>query len=87
MNYSEIIDILTNTIADYFSSVKDTFSYDRTFKARVVSPPVNGYCKVLYNKKELRANTSIPCQAGDYVMVCAPKNNWSELFIAAKRGK
>ena len=85
MNYTEVIQVITKSIADFFDAKTNALQYDKTFTAKIVSPNVQGVCQIIYNGKTQKASTSIPCQKDDYVRVCAPSNNWQELFIVENK--
>ena len=55
--------------------------YDRTFKAQVKSRLPDGRYEVLYRGNYYAASSSFQLTAGQIVRVCAPQNNWNDLFI------
>lgn len=84
MNYREVIDELTKSVQESISKIKYSLNYDVTFKARIEETAGGGKYHIRYRGQRYSASSSIPCAAGDYVRVCAPQNNWNDLFITAK---
>lgn len=58
-----------------------TIRYDRTFRAKITSQISANKFNILYKKKEYPASCDIKAKIGDIVWVCAPENNWDELYI------
>ena len=72
------------TILTYVKKGIDTKSCsDKTFKCRITSK-VNDKYQVLYCGNTYMVSSSIACEIDDYVRVCAPCNNWNDLFIVCK---
>lgn len=61
----------------------DTLSYDKTFRAKVVDTKSNNKLIVSYKNKEYIVRNYGKVKIGDAVWVCAPGNNWDELYIHA----
>lgn len=78
-----IINKITQSIIENIKSALTKGQFDKTFKAKVTEVS-NGKIKVLYCNNTYTASSSITCKEGDYVMVCAPCNNWQELFVITK---
>lgn len=84
MNYSSFYKEFAETILSYVQKSIDTKSYsDKTFKCQITGKVKDKY-QVLYCGNTYTISSSIPCEIGDYVRVCAPCNNWNDLFIVCK---
>ena len=84
MNYSSFYKEFAETILSYVQKSIDTKSYsDKTFKCQITGKVKDKY-QVLYCGNIYTVSSSIPCEIGDYVRVCAPCNNWNDLFIVCK---
>lgn len=79
--YAEIARILAKLMADAFDKKDQS---DKTIKAKVITVKGNGKYEVLYSGKTHTVSSSIPCTTNDYVWVCAPCNNWNNLFVVCK---
>lgn len=87
-NNLQLVQDITKTILDSVRKALDNAKFDRSFKAKVVlkeSNKNNSYT-VLYNGMYYSAISAYECAIGDIVRVCAPRNNWNELFIVANIG-
>lgn len=87
-NNLQLVQDITKTILDSVRKAIDNAKFDRSFTAQVVlkeSDKKNTYT-VLYNGMYLSASSAYDCVVGDIVRVCAPRNNWKELFIVANIG-
>ena len=88
MNYSEKINEMAQCILEYIKKSIDTRSYsDKTFKAKITMVVSEDKYKVLYCGNTYTVSSSILCEVGDTVRVCAPCNNWQELYIVENRTK
>lgn len=54
---------------------------DHTFKAVVIKKISNDRYQVQYQRKKYTAMANKTYSVGDVVRVCAPCNDWSDLFI------
>lgn len=63
------------------TNITDTLKYDKTFRAKVINQVSTGKYKVLYKNKEYTVRCDKELLVPDMVWVCAPQNNWDELFI------
>jgi len=63
------------------TNIADTLKYDKTFRAKVIKQDSSGKYKVLYKNKEYTVRCDRELLSPDLVWVCAPQNNWDELFI------
>lgn len=80
-------DVTKEIIESILSGVKDGIEElsngDKTFKARIVELTSPAKCKVLYNGVNYTVISNVYCEVGDLVRVCAPCNNWNELYVEA----
>ena len=84
MSYSSFYKEFAETILSYVQKSIDTKSYsDKTFKCQITGK-VKGKYQVLYCGNTYTVSSSISCEIGDLVRVCAPCNNWNDLFIVCK---
>ena len=84
MSYSSFYKEFAETILSYVQKSIDTKSYsDKTFKCQITGKVKDKY-QVLYCGNTYMVSSSIPCEIGDLVRVCAPCNNWNDLFIVCK---
>ena len=84
MSYSSFYKEFAETILSYVQKSIDTKSYsDKTFKCQITGKVKDKY-QVLYCGNIYTVSSSISCEIGDLVRVCAPCNNWNDLFIVCK---
>lgn len=76
----EIIDSILSGVKD---GIEVLSNGDKTFKARIVELTSPARCKVLHNGVNYTVISNVYCEVGDLVRVCAPCNNWKELYISA----
>ena len=79
--YETTITTLTESVLTTVKQLLRKEAFDKTFRARITAPPENGSCRIEYQGAVYPARCSAPLKAGDYAYVCAPQNNWSELFV------
>lgn len=58
--------------------------YDHTYIMKVVEVIDASHYRVNYNGGLRKATSSIPLNIDDNVWVCAPCNNWDNLFVVCK---
>ena len=78
------IDTAKNYVERTLLAVQDLITYapfDKTFRAKVIGQESTGKYKVLYKSKEYTVRCDRELLAPNMVWVCAPQNNWNELFI------
>lgn len=86
MNYISFYKDFAEAILTYVKKGIDTKSHsDKSFKCTVTGRIKNKY-QVLYCGNTYNVSSSVPCEVGDYVWVCAPCNRWNDLFIVCKAG-
>ena len=81
MNYTETIQEVCKTMINTLYR-KDRS--DKTFKAQVTENKGNSKYKVKYCGNDYTVSSSIALMVGDYIRVCAPCNNWNDLFVVCK---
>lgn len=78
-----IINKITQSILENVKMALQKSNFDKTFKAKVTEIRKDRI-KILYCNNTHTVSSSITCKVGDYVMVCAPCNNWDDLFVVTK---
>ena len=82
MDYNETIDKIITSILKQIKKAIDTKSHsDKTFKVRIIKQLGIGKYQVMYCGNPYTVSSTIQCELGDTVRVCAPCNNWQDLFI------
>lgn len=85
------IPIIQEMVSSILTQVKKAIDkeghYDKTFTAKVVNILSNNRIEALYNGTIVRASSSIQCNTGDFVRICAPQNNWGDLFVLINMGQ
>lgn len=56
--------------------------YNKTFRAQITGILDNGKYETLYKGKKYTVTCNRALTVGTWVWVCAPQNNWSDLFVA-----
>lgn len=82
-DYNPILREMAKAYVTVLKKLEDVAHSDRTFTCQIVGKVKNKY-QVKYNGQIYVVSSSIPCENGDYVRVCAPCNNWEDLFIVCK---
>ena len=83
-NYDQVVKEMTRSILETIKKSIDNKSYsDKTFKCQITGKVKDKY-QILYCGNTYKVSSSIACEIGDYVRVCAPCNNWNDLFIVCK---
>lgn len=80
-NNEKIIDKIVGRILAYVQKGIEKAPFDKTFRAQVTESLGNGKYKVRYKGIEYTAKYSSTIAVNTWVYVCAPQNNWNELFI------
>lgn len=82
----DVIQTITESILSKMKLLVDQkVNCDKTFTAKVTEVISPGKCRVLYSGNDYTISTAIPVRPGDVVRVCAPCNNWKELFITENK--
>lgn len=80
-NYSETIKQITHAMVESFGKRE---KYDKTFTAKITEVSDKKY-KVLYCGNSYTVSSSMVCSVGDIVRVCAPCDNWLDLFVVENK--
>lgn len=86
MNHTDYSEIIKAQIAAIRGAIEQAISkaaYDKTFKAVVLGKTAGGKYLVQYRNCRYTAFSSAELKENSVVYVCAPQNNWSELFVIA----
>lgn len=75
--YQKITDDISLLVENKFKTIKR----DRTFKAKVTEKTAIDKYKILYQNNHYTVRSDTELRVGDIIYVCAPENNWSELFV------
>ena len=88
MRYSQTIQKVADIIIDQMDNMikKQTYS-DKTFTTKVTEIVNTSKCKVLYCGNTYTVSTVVSVDIGDIVRVCAPCNNWRDLFVVENKTK
>lgn len=82
VNYNEIIKNIVESLKTAIKTFIDTAKYDKTFKAKVIGNlGNNNKYQILYKGKKYTVTSECALATDQIVRVCAPQNNWSELFV------
>ena len=83
MNYNTIIENMANNILSQIKKAIDSdCPYDKTFLSTVIDKDGSGNAAVFINGRNYTAKCgNLSVSKGDTVFVCAPQNNWNDLFI------
>lgn len=83
--YNEVILNMAQTIVDTIKQGVDQWGkFDKQFKA-VVKKKVGGSRYIVTNMDhEYTVYSPTALTEGDIVRVCAPQNNWTDLFVVMK---
>ncbi len=81
MNFQDVYKKIAEDISYLFANMTDTLNYDKTFRAKVIREDTNGKYSILYKNKEYTAKCNGTLKTDDTVWVCAPKNDWNQLYV------
>lgn len=82
MDYSEGIKKLMGSYLSMMKQAIDQKSYsDKTFRAQVTSVLGPNIYAVKYCGNSYTVSSYTACQVGEMVRVCAPCNNWMDLYV------
>ena len=84
MNNNEYSLIIRQMIADLKDAFYKPDQSDHSYKMKVLEAIDASHYKVIYNGGERKVTSSIQLNTNDYVWVCAPCNNWNNLFVVSK---
>lgn len=80
-NHSDVVQEMAKTLAKLLYR-RDTS--DHSFKAKITEKSGPKKYKILYSGNTYAVTSSADYQPGDFVWVCAPCNNWENLFIVCR---
>lgn len=80
---NKAIEIMVDSILKNIKrAINGEGKYDKTFTGNVVEVLKGGKtCRVAYNGSYYTVSTTINVKELDMVRVCAPMNNWNDLFV------
>lgn len=81
MNYLDIWNAFANSLRSEIDKKLEKAKFDRSFKARVIGKISDGKYEIFYRGKTFSASCSASLSTDQIVQVCAPQNNWDDLFI------
>lgn len=82
MNYTEVMQELSHVVVSAIQSCLKSAKFDVSFKAQVTAIIAANTYTIMYKRQNYTAHGYREnIKVGDYVMVCAPQNNWSNLYI------
>lgn len=83
--YSDVIKEIVETILDTIKRGIDQWGkFDKTFTAEVKKKVGGSKYLVTYMGNELTVFSTVSLTVGSIVRVCAPQNNWNDLFVVVK---
>lgn len=86
MNTTEMINAMCQSILDNcYKMIEKEVKADKTFTAKVTEIVNANKCRVLYCGNTFTVSTTISVSLNDIVRVCAPCNNWQDLFVVENR--
>ena len=80
-NYLSIINMICAEIKELVKSMIRTAKFDQTFKAIINKKLSDNQYEIIYQRKYYHARSNGDYKTGDVIYVCAPQNNWSDLYI------
>jgi len=81
LNLIEVYNKLADDVAILIDNKIKNINRDFTFKARVTAKISDGKYKILHKNVGYTVRGSSSTNIDDWVYVCAPGNDWNELFI------
>lgn len=81
IDFIQTIKELTQGLVEGFDYKLKHATYDKTFKAEITGKVSADKYKIFYKGNYHTAKSRAVYQSGDIVRVCAPENNWSDLYI------
>ena len=81
VNYDEIIKNIVSSLRENIKILINKAKFDITFKARVIENVSGNKYQVLYKGEKYTVVSNITLTKNQIVRVCAPQNNWNELFV------
>ena len=81
VNYDEIIKNIASSLKENFKILLDRAKFDKTFKAKIIDKISENKYQILYRGQKHTVTSDSTLSVNQIVKVCAPQNNWSELFV------
>lgn len=81
INYDEIIKNIAFSLRENFNTLINRANFDKTFKAKVIGNINGNKYQILYKGQKHTVTSETVLTTNQIVRVCAPQNNWSELFV------
>ena len=81
MNFIEIWNEFANNLCTEVDKKIKSLKFDKTFSATVVEKVSDNKYEVFYRGKKFILSYNGTLSINQSVRVCAPQNNWNELFI------
>ena len=86
VNLQEVYKKMAEDINYLFTRKADALKYDKTFRGKVIRQESTSKYKVLHKNKEYPVKSDYKLSVGDLVWICAPCNNWDELYVKSSNG-
>lgn len=88
MDTAEMVQAMCQSILDKcYKMIKKEVGADKTFTAKVIEITNVNKCRILYCGVTYTVSTTVPVEVGNIVRVCAPSNNWLDLFVIENKTK
>lgn len=81
MDYISIFKEFSTQLKTVIENQISQANVDRTFKAVIIKKISDGKYQVQYQRKKYTVSANKSYSVGDVVRVCAPCNDWSDLFV------
>ena len=85
-NYDEIIKNIVSSLRENIQTLINRANFDKTFKAKVIGHINDNKYQILYKGQKHTVTSEVVLTTNQIVHVCAPQNNWSELFVLVSGG-
>lgn len=85
-DYVTVISKMTDSILSKIEqAVNEKGQYDKTFTANILQKISNTKALITYKGTIYTVRSTVSFEEGDLVRVCAPCNDWNDLFIVENR--
>jgi len=81
LNFIEVYQKITDDMNLLIENKLKNSKRDRSFKAKVIEKLSDGKYRIQYKNQSYTARCPATLEPNDTVYVCAPENDWTELFI------
>lgn len=85
---SDHLDIVKGMVDSILQSIEEAINkgrFDKTFTTSIIGKVSDNKAMVNYNGVTYTVNSTIEFNLGDIVRVCAPQNNFNDLFIVENK--